>query len=236
MLPYKTIEQILKYSFNNPEVLLEAMTHRSYLNESDAVQLSNERLEFLGDSILNFLVARALFLQYPAFQEGQLSNLRSQFVSKQACAYYLSHFDLLEHLLVARGEAHIMERSKEGILADLYEALLGAVFLDGGFEAAQSFFERTALPHFEYLKAKSKKDYKALLQDYVLRKMKVLPSYELLFEEGPEHSKSFLVAVFIDAQEAGRGRGSTKKQAEQQAAMEAVLYHGWQDEQTKAGL
>lgn len=121
-------------------------------------------------------------------------------------------------------------------MADLYESILGAIFMDGGMEEAKSFFRRTATHHFEHLQKSSKKDFKALLQDYTLRTQKKLPSYETLFEEGPEHQKSFLVAVFVDTQEAGRGRGSTKKQAEQAAAMEAVLYHGWQDEQTKARL
>jgi ribonuclease-3 len=121
-------------------------------------------------------------------------------------------------------------------MADLYEAILGAIYLDGGYQEAKNFFLRTAVPHFEHLKKNSRKDYKALLQDYTLRTVKKLPTYEVLFEEGPEHQKTFLVAVFVDEEEAGRGRGGTKKQAEQAAAMEAVLYHGWQDEQTKTRL
>ncbi|MFZ4673997.1 MAG: ribonuclease III [Chlamydiia bacterium] len=236
MLPYETIEQILNYSFQKKEILREAMTHRSLLNESVKVTSSYERLEFLGDSILNFLVAEVLFREYPDFQEGELSNMRAKLVSKEACTFYLSHFDLIPYLLIAKGESQILERSKEGIMADLYEALLGAIYFDGGMEVAKEFFLRSAYPYFKHLQASSKKDYKALLQDYALRTSKVLPSYELLFEEGPEHKKNFLVAVYIDGQEAGRGRGATKKQAEQQAAMEAVLYHGWQDEQTKTRL
>lgn len=236
MVPYEKIEQILSYSFNKREFLLMAMTHRSYLNECGQDLASYERLEFLGDSLLNFFVAESLYRLYPAYKEGELSSLRARLVSKEACSFYLSKFDLLPQLLIAKGEMAMIERSKKGIMADLYEAILGAMYLDGGVEAAKSFFSRSALVHFDHLKESSKKDFKALLQDYTLRCVKKLPSYEVLFEDGPEHKKSFLVAVFVDGQEAGRGRGTTKKEAEQQAAMEAVLYHGWQDEQTKTRL
>jgi len=236
MLPYEKIEQILSYPFKNREILLMAMTHRSYLNESSQDLKSYERLEFLGDSLLNFFVTDTLYRKYPEYKEGELSSLKARLVSKEACSFYLSHFDLLPFLLIAKGELAMIERSKIGIMADLYEAILGAIFLDGGFLAAEEFFLKSAQLHFQHLKESSKKDFKALLQDYTLRTMKKLPSYEVLFEEGPEHKKSFLVAVFVDEQEAGRGRGSTKKEAEQAAAMEAVLYHGWQDEQTKTRL
>jgi len=236
MVPYEKIEQILSYPFKKRELLLSAMAHRSYLNESGEQLSSYERYEFLGDSLLNFFVTETLFISYPELQEGELSTLRAQLISKGACSFYLSHFDLIPYVLIAKGELSLMERSKEGIMADLYEAILGAIYLDGGYQEAKNFFLRTAAPHFEYLKKNSKKDYKALLQDYTLRTVKKLPTYEVLFEGGPEHQKTFLVAVFVDEEEAGRGRGGTKKQAEQAAAMEAVLYHGWQDEQTKTRL
>ncbi|MFZ4673905.1 MAG: ribonuclease III [Chlamydiia bacterium] len=236
MLPYETIEQILSYPFKNREILLTAMIHRSYLNECGQDLVSYERLEFLGDSLLNFFVAEALYRLHPDYKEGELSSLRARLVSKEACSHYISTFDLLPFLLIAKGEMAMIERSKKGIMADLYEAILGAIYQDGGFDAAKDFFARSALVHFAYLKESSKKDFKALLQEYTLRTVKKLPSYEVLFEEGPEHNKSFLVAVFVEEQEAGRGRGTTKKEAEQRAAMEAVLYHGWQDEQTKTRL
>lgn len=236
MLPYETVEQILQYSFKDRQILQEAFTHRSYLNESTHSDASYERLEFLGDSLLNFFVALELYSSHPDLQEGELSTLRAKLVSREACSFYCSQINLICYIRIAKGELASIERSKEGIMADLYESILGAIFMDGGMEEAKSFFRRTATHHFEHLQKSSKKDFKALLQDYTLRTQKKLPSYETLFEEGPEHQKSFLVAVFVDTQEAGRGRGSTKKQAEQAAAMEAVLYHGWQDEQTKARL
>lgn len=236
MLPYEMIEQILQYSFKNKQILQEALTHRSYLNETLNALDSYERLEFLGDSLLNFFVTSELYRSYPDLHEGELSSFRAKLVSKEACSFYFSHIDLISYILIAKGELASIERSKEGIMADLYESILGAIYLDGGIEAAKLFFHRTGMPYFDHLQKSSKKDYKALLQDYTLRTQKKLPTYELLFEEGPEHKKSFLIAVFVDAEEAGRGRGATKKQAEQAAAMEAVLYHGWQDEQTKARL
>ena len=236
MLPYETIEQILHYSFKNKQILQEALTHRSYLNENQNAHSSYERLEFLGDSLLNFFVASELYRLHPSMHEGELSSLRANLVSKEACSFYFSHIDIFSYIFIAKGELSSIERSKQGIMADLYESILGAIYLDGGIEGAKLFFQRTGIPHFEHLQKSSKKDFKALLQDYTLRNLKKLPTYELLFEEGPEHKKSFLVAVFVDLEEAGRGRGSTKKQAEQAAAMEAVLYHGWQDEQTKARL
>ena len=236
MLPYEFIEQRLNYVFKNRLLLLQALTHRSYLNESKLDVDSYERLEFLGDSVLNFLVSKELFTLYPDKKEGDLSLIRSRLVSKQACVFYAQKLGIIDSILVAKGEKIGIERSKEGILADIYESLLAAIYLDGGMEPAVDFFSTTAKPFFIHLLSAIGKDYKALLQDYTLRNYKKLPEYEVLFEEGPDHQKNFLVRVFVDAEEAGRGRGTTKKQAEQQAAMEAVLYHGWQDEQTKTRL
>lgn len=232
MSVYEEIERQLNYTFSQKKWLEMALTHSSFLNETKAGIDSNERLEFLGDSLLGFFVSRYLFLTLKE-DEGKLSSLKAMLVNQSACRRFIEGLGLEKYLLVSKGEVN---RGKEKYLADLYEAILGAILLDGGIDAAYEFFERSAIEKFPLILAEKNHNWKLLLQDYVQRIHKTKPTYEILLAEGPEHQKMFLVRALVLGQEIGRGRGLSKKEAEQQAAKEAVCYHGYADGQTKSHL
>ncbi len=222
----RTIETRLGYHFQNPELLSRAFVHRSFLNENkDFASEDNERLEFLGDAVLNLLIAEYLFSHLPHQSEGALSALRAQVVSSDACIQYIEHLKLQEFILVGKGEKLQSSRGRLTILADVFEAILGALYLDAGLEETRRIF----FSHFEPLIAQMclnpKVNCKALLQEYVQKTMHVVPRYEVLEESGPDHSRLFLVGVFIHDKEMGRGHGKTKKEAEQEAAKHALEKH-----------
>ncbi len=217
------IEERLDYLFQNRQLLLLAFVHRSFYNEHrELVEAHNERLEFLGDSVLGLVVSDFLYNHLPKHAEGELSHLRAHFVGATSCATFLQQLELAEYVLLGKGEKANQGRGRERILADLFEALVGAIYLDGGLEAAKKFL----LNHFDEALIASalepQRNWKAELQDYSQRKHQKLPSYQLLEQLGPDHSKRFLVAVFVGDREVGRGEGPSKKQAEVQAAYEAL--------------
>lgn len=217
------IEEKIGYVFKNKELLISAFVHRSFLNEHKGeIKSHNERLEFLGDSVLGLAMADFLYHRFPTHPEGPLSQLRSRLVDANACAHFLKKLHLSEYILLGRGERLGDGNTKISILADAFEALLGAIFLDGGFISAKSFL----LSHFgeevENLTESPSRNYKAELQDYSQKKFQKTPTYKVLEEKGPDHAKIFSVAVLIDNQEAGIGLGESKKQAEQQAAFDAL--------------
>lgn len=219
----EAIEERLGYVFENKELLLNALIHRSYANEYRDSQLShNERLEFLGDSVLGLVVADYLFHRLPASTEGQLSQLRSKLVEAATCAKYLQKLQLGEFLLLGRGEQMTEGRNKVSILADAFEAIVGAIFIDGGLPIAKSFL----LCHFEEEANEAigtpPRNYKAELQDYTQRKYQTTPTYKVAQESGPDHAKQFHILVYIQEREAGFGIGRTKKEAEQRAAFDAL--------------
>ncbi len=217
------IEEKLNYSFRNKRLLLLAFVHRSFFNEHrDWIEEHNERLEFLGDSVLGLIISKYLYLNLPLEPEGYLSHLRSHIVEAGSCAQLLSHLDIASYVLLGKGERMNGGRGRETILADLFEALIGAVYLDGGIDAAERFF----LGHFseklkEYLK-KPLRNWKAELQDYSQKKYQKPPLYKILKESGPDHSKVFQITASIDQLDIGEGRGSSKKEAEQAAAEDAL--------------
>jgi ribonuclease-3 len=217
------IEERLKYSFHDRQLLLLAFVHRSFYNEHrDLLEAHNERLEFLGDSVLGLIVSDFLYNHLPKHAEGELSHLRAHFVGASSCAAFLQQLDLAEFVLLGKGERLNQGRGRERILADLFEALVGAIYLDGGLLAAKQFL----LSHFDEALIASalepQRNWKADLQDYSQRKYQKLPSYKLLDQSGPDHSKRFLVAVFVGEKEVGRGEGPSKKQAEAAAACNAL--------------
>jgi ribonuclease-3 len=224
------IEDRLGYQFSDRELLLNALVHRSYVNEHRDLPLPpNERLEFLGDSVLGLVVADYLFHRLPSHSEGQLSQLRSKLVDAAACAKYLQKLRLAEFLLLGRGEQMTEGRSKGSILADAFEAIVGAIYLDGGIAMARSFL----LCHFEgeinEAVGSPPRNFKAELQDYSQKKFQVAPVYRVVKESGPEHAKQFHVIVCVQEQELGIGVGTTKKEAEQRAALEALMKLGKHD-------
>jgi ribonuclease-3 len=208
---------------NNKELFTKAFTHRSYLNEAKRNMESNERLEFLGDSILSFIISEHLFNTYPDFNEGILTNLRSLVVNTKSLAKEAHQLDFGQHLLLSKGEEDSKGRKNDSILANTFEAFIGALYIDQGIPAVKKFLEDTLIPHIkEYVEKKVFKDPKSLLQENVQAKKQNSPSYQVLNEEGPAHAKIFTVGVFIENQNYGIGKGHTKQEAEEHAAKQAL--------------
>lgn len=218
-----TIEARLGYAFDDRELLALAFVHRSYVNENkDLVPEHNERLEFLGDSVLGLLISDYLYRYLPETPEGELSKLRSRLVEASSCMRYVQSLELDEFLLLGKGEQRNDGRGRESIQADLFESVIGAIFLDGGYDAAKSFLFRTFSREIDAILSNPDKNWKAILQDWAQKERGVTPSYEVLDTSGPDHSKTFTVAVVVGEQTVGEGTGSSKKEAQQQAARRAI--------------
>jgi ribonuclease-3 len=218
------MEKKIGYVFQNKELLTLAFVHRSFYNEQkDQVLEHNERLEFLGDSVLSILTSEYLYSSFPSLSEGELSHMRSHLVDAAMCARLLQKLDFAEFILLGRGEKRSEGKNKESIQADLFEALLGALFLDGGFFVAKTFFWDHFKEEVESSLQRPIRNWKAELQDYSQKKHQKIPVYQVLTAQGPDHNKEFEVAVYVEDQEKGRGRGGSKKEAEQQAAERALL-------------
>lgn len=210
-------------SFKNEALLVEAFTHRSYLNEAKAKVASNERLEFLGDAVLEILVSEYLFQRFPEYPEGKLTLLRSSIVRTETLARAAHALDLGNRLRLSRGEEEHGGRTNESILANTYEAVIGALYLDQGLGKVKTFLEKTLFPYFEEIIAsKSYRDAKSNLQEVVQEQMKITPIYKVIKEEGPDHQKRFTVAVYIGEKQIGLGSGKNKQTAEAKAAEEAL--------------
>ena len=217
------IEELLGVSFENKDLLMLAFVHRSYVNEHrDEIDQHNERLEFLGDSVLGLVVADYLFRRLPSYPEGSLSQLRSRLVDATACAHFLQKLKLGDYILLGKGEQISEGRMKGSILADVFEAIIGAIYLDSGLGTIRSFIPFHFDEEIEEAIAEPSRNYKAELQDYSQKKFQKPPSYRVVEESGPDHAKIFHVAVSLDNQDMGLGTGSSKKEAEQHAAFEAL--------------
>ncbi len=218
-----TIEEKINYTFEDKSLLILSFVHRSFFNEHrDLVQHHNERLEFLGDSVLGLIISDYLYVQLPLEPEGFLSQLRSHIVEAGSCAHLLNQLNIAQYVLLGKGERMNDGRGRESILADLFEALIGAIYLDSGIESAKRFF----FTHFsekiqEHLR-QPLRNWKAELQDYSQKRYQKPPAYKILKESGPDHSKVFHVIASIDEAEIGEGVGSSKKEAEQAAAEDAL--------------
>lgn len=212
--------------FKNQKLFDLAFTHRSFLNEvkSSSVQhgektQSNERLEFLGDSILSFVVSNFLFATFPQFQEGTLTNIRSLIVNTKSLANTARTLEFGSLLKLSKGEEDSQGRDNQSLLADSFEAFIGALFVDQGLEAASAFIHKSLLEEIDKLiDLKVFKDPKSLLQEYVQGRKHLSPVYKVLHEEGPAHAKIFTVGVFINEILTGSGKGKSKQEAEEQAA------------------
>ena len=225
-----TLEDLQKnigIPFTNVNLLKLAFVHRSHLNESHEFTESNERLEFLGDAVLSFVTSEYLYKTYPQFPEGTLTNIRSTLVKTKSLSQVAAALHLGELLLLSRGEESSGGRSNESLLADCYEALLGAIYLDAGIEAARKYVSETLLVRTEdIIKTKSYVDFKSLLQEIVQEKTKVSPLYRVVKSEGPDHDKTFWVEVVSEEKVIGSGSGKSKQEAEQRAAEAALEASG----------
>ena len=218
----KDLEEEIGYHFKNIYLLQNALTHSSYANERwHNSLLSNERLEFLGDSILGMLVAEYLFRNFPDRPEGELTRMRADMVCEKTLAGVAEKIHLGQHLLLGHGEEQGGGRSRESILADAVESVIAASFLDGGMEAALHFIKTFILVEVPVSQLHNM-DYKTKLQELVQQKKNQVLSYSLLSETGPDHDKHFEVCVALNGKEVGRGEGRSKKRAEQEAARLAI--------------
>lgn len=220
----KDFEEKIGVAFARQELLKEALTHRSYLNEhQDWPYRHNERLEFLGDAVLELAVTEYLYARFPDFQEGSLTGLRAALVNYQMMARVARDITLEKYLYLSKGEARDFGKAREVILANAVEALIGAVFLDQGYDRAKAFVVETVVVHLdEVIEKQLYRDPKSLLQELVQEQHKVTPTYRVLKEEGPDHQKMFLVGVFIGEEEMARASGASKQEAETKAALEAT--------------
>ncbi|MBQ8797375.1 MAG: ribonuclease III [Oscillospiraceae bacterium] len=223
----KDLEKAIGYSFQNIILLQNALTHSSYANECwhDSLK-SNERLEFLGDSILGMVVAEHLYRRFPERPEGELTKMRADMVCEQALAVIAEKLELGKHLLLGNGEEQTGGRSRASILADAVESVIAASFLDGGMDAAKAFIEKFVLCDVP-VKSMHNIDFKTALQEQVQRKRDQVLAYRLTGESGPDHDKRFEVEVTLNGKVVGTGIGSSKKRAEQAAAKAALelLFH-----------
>ena len=218
----KDLEAAIGYRFQNITLLQNALTHSSYANERwHNSLLSNERLEFMGDSILGMVVAEYLYRNFPDRPEGELTRMRADMVCETSLAQIALRLDLGKHLLLGHGEERFGGRTRPSILADAVESVIAATFLDGGMAAAESFIERFVLCDVPVSKMHNT-DYKTALQELVQQKKNQVLFYRLVGESGPDHDKTFTAQVLLNEEVIGEGSGSSKKRAEQDAARAAL--------------
>lgn len=210
-------------TFKDKKLLEQAFIHRSYLNETKEDLSSNERLEFLGDSVLSFVVSKYLYAGYPNFNEGILTNLRAMLVNTRTLAEVAKELDFGNLLKVSKGEEESKGRENISLLADCFEAFVGALFLDQGTDVVSDFIKLVLLPKTEvFLSRKALKDSKSLLQESIQAKKQTSPVYKVIKEEGPPHKRIFTVGAYLNEKVLGQGTGRSKQEAEKNAAREAL--------------
>ena len=229
MPDFKTFANTLGLSFNNISLLAEALTHRSYLNEHrEYLGSHNERLEFLGDAVLELATTDFLYKKFPAKPEGELTAYRAALVNTVSLAESAQTLGINEYLLLSKGESKDTGRARDVILADAFEAIIGAIYLDSGYANAESFIAKNLYNKIEsVIASRSYQDAKSKFQEIAQEKRGITPSYETLSEIGPDHNKRFTVGVFIGAAEIARGVGQSKQEAEQSAAIAGLDKMGW---------
>lgn len=217
------LEIVLKIKIKNPDLFTQALTHRSYLNEDKNFKLSNERLEFLGDSVLSVLTSTEIFKRFPELPEGKLTYLRSTLVRTETLAKVALELKLGEFLYLSRGEEKEGGRKNISLLANTFEAILGAIYLDQGIDKAREFLEKNLFPQIVNLTNGSERyDYKSLLQEIIQEKERSTPVYKVINETGPDHNKTFTVEVTTSTKTLSSGQGKSKQEAEQAAAKAAI--------------
>jgi len=217
------IEKIVKYKFKKISLLNEALTHSSFSKTDKKEQKNNQRMEFLGDSVLELIVNDYIYRKYPDFSEGEMTKIKSFIVSKPILKKWADEIDLGNYIILGKGEDVTGGRKKSSILAGCFEALLGAIYLDGGYRSARQYVLRFLINELsEVIKEDFVKNYKSLLQEIAQKKYKCLPDYELIKENGPDHKKYFSVHVKIKEKVYGSGFGDNKKEAEQNAAQDTL--------------
>lgn len=216
------LEQNLGLSFKDKRLLTQALTHRSYLNEHPKIKESNERLEFLGDALLEAWVSKKLYYQFPQLPEGVLTDLRAAIVRTESLAQAAQKLRLGKFLLLSKGEEAGGGRENKSLLADTFEAVIGAIFCDQGNSGVDKFLKTTTLPKIKKIPISDLKDPKSLFQEIAQEKFKTTPTYKILKSTGPDHNKTFWAGVFLGEKQAGKGEGKSKQEAETEAARNAL--------------
>ena len=227
-LHLEQFETQIHYHFKNRHLLVEALSHSSYANEKKKCRCSNERLEFLGDSVLSIVVSSYLFHQFPELPEGELTKLRASLVCEKALHVFAQEIHLGDYLLLGKGEEHTGGRTRSSILADAFEAVIAAIYLDGGMDAAERHIMRFIPKNLEQRESLGFRDYKTDLQEVIQKNPEEKVEYVLVSESGPDHAKAFQVEVCLNSNVIGVGTGRSKKAAEQMAAKEALRLMGYE--------
>lgn len=225
----KDLQKNLGLKFKNDKLLKQAFVHRSYLNENPGFELEdNERLEFLGDAVLELAVTEYLFETYPDLAEGELTSLRAALVNAEMLSSISERLNFNDFLYLSRGESKAIGRGRQYILANTFEAFTGALYLDQGYKKVQDFVSKYLLPELkEILENKSWRDHKSLFQEIAQERVGITPVYEVLKETGPDHAKHFVVGVFLHKELIAEGDGPSKQAAEQEAAEKALEAKNW---------
>ena len=226
-IDYNELYKKIGYTFKDKGLITTALTHSSFANEMHDGTKYNERLEFLGDSVLSIVVSDYIYLNCPDLPEGKLTKLRASLVCEKSLYVYAKQINLGSHIRLSRGEKRTGGDDRPSILSDAFEALIAAIYLDGGIEPAREFILRFVIPDIKSSKPKKFKDYKTALQEIIQKNPEERLTYVLVKETGPDHDKHFVVEVHLNSNVIGRGGGRSKKEAEQQAAREALELMGY---------
>lgn len=220
---------MIDYKFKNADLLQQALIHRSYLNEHPEIKLDhNERLEFLGDAVLELVVTEFLFAKYPERSEGELTAFRAALVNTETLSQMASELGLGEFIMLSKGEAKDNGRARQAILADTFESIIGAIYLDTGYDEAKQFITKNLLPKIDEIVEKNLwQDSKSAFQERAQAVRDVTPTYQVLSAVGPDHSKTFTVGLFLGEELIAKGVGPSKQRAEQEAAREGLAQLGW---------
>lgn len=229
MIDLQPLEKCLSHKFANPDLLQQALVHRSYLNEHSEIKLDhNERLEFLGDAVLELVITEFLFTKYPNRPEGELTAFRAALVNTETLSQVAGEFNLGDYILLSKGEAKENGRSRQAMLADAFEAITGAIYLDAGYQAARDFIAKYLFPKIDQIVEKNLwQDAKSAFQERAQAVHEVTPSYQMLSAIGPDHSKVFTVGLYLGEKLVAKGVGPSKQRAEQEAAREGLKQMGW---------
>jgi len=229
MKDFSTFEESIGIVFSDKEILQRAFTHRSYINENPRSGLShNERLEFLGDAVLELVVTDHLFRAYPEHTEGDLTAYRSALVNAVVAAEVAQDLGMNEYLLLSKGESKDTGRARQTILANAYESFIGALYLDQGYSVCDVFINKTLIPKLaDIINKKSWRDAKSHIQEEAQERLGVTPSYEVVGQLGPDHDKFFTVGIFFGDKKIAEGKGRSKQEAQQAAAQAALELKGW---------
>lgn len=228
-MDFAPFEKKIEYHFKNKSLLEQAFTHRSYLNENrESGREHNERLEFLGDAVLELVVTEFLYGKYPEKAEGELTAVRAALVNTQSISSAAVALEMNDYLLLSRGEAKDTGRARQIILANAFEALIGAIYLDSGYEESAKFIAAQLFDRADpIIENRLWQDAKSRFQEVAQEKTNITPSYQMLQQSGPDHDKRFIVGVFLASEKIASGEGRSKQEAEQAAAEKGLVAKGW---------